>query len=191
MAEQRFSRREFLRLAGATAAGAVLASCAPQAAGPEAAGEGGPVTLDYWFCWSGRYQEIQRSICDAFEKEFPDIKVNDVAVASNIRQKLLTAVAADEAPDATACFGDLVSLAAQGAFLDITDYIAASDVIDLDALYQPRVAACKWRDKMFGFPFNCSAEVADEPGALRASRPRPGEADRDLGRAHRDLQAAR
>ncbi len=160
MAEHTFSRREFMRLAGATAAGAVLASCAPAAKQPEAPGEAGPVTLEYWFCWSGRYQEIQRTICDAFEKEFEGkIKISDVAVASNIRQKLLTAVAADQAPDVTACFGDLVSLAAQGAFLAIDDYIASSDVIDLDALYKPRVEACKWRNKMFGFPYNCSAEV--------------------------------
>lgn len=162
MSEQMvLSRREFLRLASAAAAGVALASCAPAAKTPSApAGEGGPVTLEYWFCWSGRYQEIQRGILDAFEKEFKDqIKINDVSVASNIRQKLLTAVAADEAPDATACFGDLISMAAQGAFMVIDDYIAASDVIDLDALYKPRVEACKWRGKMYGFPYNCSAEV--------------------------------
>lgn len=162
MLEQTFSRRHFLRLASATAAGAVLASCAPKAAEPGAGavtGEEGPVTLEYWFCWSGRYQEIQRSISDAFEKEFPDIKINAVGVASNIRQKLLTAVAADEAPDVTACFSDVVSFAAEGGLLAIDDYIAASEVIDLDALYQPRVEACKWRDKMYGFPYNCSAEV--------------------------------
>jgi len=72
MAEHSFSRRDFLRLASATAAGAVLASCTPKAESPAEPAASGPVNLEYWFCWSGRYQEIQRSICDAFQKEVGD-----------------------------------------------------------------------------------------------------------------------
>ena len=52
------------------------------------------MTLEYWFCWSGIYQEKQRKILDAFEKEATNIKINDVTVPANIRDKMLTAVAA-------------------------------------------------------------------------------------------------
>ena len=153
-----FSRREFLKMASATAAGAVLAACAPKGAAPSG---DGPVVLDYWFCWSGRYADIQReNVLDMFDKEFEGkIQINDLPVPSNIRQKMVTAVAAGESPDAAACFGDLVSLAAQGAFLNIDSYVEASDVIELDQVYAPRLGACRWNGSLYGFPYNCSAEL--------------------------------
>ena len=158
-ANKAFSRREFLKMASAAAAGTVLAACgAPKGAAPSG---DGPVVLEYWFCWSGRYQEIQRdNVLDLFDKEFEgEIQVHDLPVPSNIRQKLVTAVAAGESPDAAACFGDLVSLAAQGAFLNIDSYVEASDVIELDEVYEARLGACKWLGRLYGFPYNCSAEV--------------------------------
>jgi len=163
------SRRVFLRQASLVAAGGALAACVPPGApqaGPAPSAEqpapqaAGPVTLEYWFCWPGIYQEKQRQILDAFEKETEgQIKVHDLSVPSNLRDKLLTAVAAGDAPDVSACFGDLVSLAAKGAFMAIDDYAAGSKVIELDALYQPRLEACYWRQKLYGFPYNCSAEI--------------------------------
>jgi multiple sugar transport system substrate-binding protein len=158
------SRRDFLKLASTAVVGGLLASCAP-AAQPEkeeeAAPAEGPVTLEYWFCWSGIYQEIQREhVLNAFDEEFEGkIQVHDLPVPSNIRQKLLTAVAAGQSPDAAACFGDLISLAAQGAFMVIDDYVEASEVVELDEIYDARLAACRWMGKQYGFPYNCSAEL--------------------------------
>jgi len=172
MLAKRITRRDFLKLSSVAAAGAAMAACAPQPAAPapaaEPAGgaeapqaeEAGPVTLNYWFCWSGIYQEKQRAILDVFEQEFDDqIKIADLTVPSNIRDKMLTAVAADAAPDCAACFGDVVTLAAKGAFISIDDYVKASSIIKLDALYEPRVQATFWRGKQFGLPYNCSAEL--------------------------------
>jgi ABC-type glycerol-3-phosphate transport system substrate-binding protein len=168
-ATQKLNRRDFLRLASLATAGAIAAACAPAAATPapkaeeqkaEAPQATAPVTVEYWFCWPGIYQEKQRKILDTFENEIGGkIKVHDLSVPTNIRDKLLTAVAAGVSPDATACFGDIVSLAAKGAFLPIDEYVASSKIIQLDALYQARVKACYWRNKMFGFPYNCSAEI--------------------------------
>ena len=164
-AKQNLNRRDFLKLASLATAGAMLAACGPAPATEapkkeEAPQPTGPVTLEYWFCWSGIYQEKQRAILDAFEKEVEGkIKLHDLTVASNIRDKLLTAVAAGVSPDCTACFGDLVSLAAKGAFMAIDEYVAGSKVIELDAIYQARLKASTWRNKIFGFPYNCSAEI--------------------------------
>jgi multiple sugar transport system substrate-binding protein len=159
------SRRDFLKLASTAVVGTALASCEP-AAKPEETKESvpseeGPVTLEYWFCWSGLYQEIQREhVLNAFDKEFEGkIQVHDLPVPDDIRLKLLTAVAAGQSPDAAACFGDLISLAAQGAFMVIDDYVKASDVIELDELYEARLEACRWLSKQYGFPYNCSAEL--------------------------------
>ena len=169
---KKLTRREFVKLSSLVAAGATVAACAPSAppapaattapAGATAApaAEAGPVTLNYWFCWSGIYQEKQRKILDAFETEFGGkIKIADLTVPSNIRDKMLTSVAANAAPDAAACFGDIVTLAAKGCFMNIDDYVKASSVIKLDALYQPRVQATMWRGKEYGFPYNCSSEL--------------------------------
>jgi len=169
---KKLTRREFVKLSSLVAAGATVAACAPSAppapaatavpAGATAApaAEAGPVTLNYWFCWSGIYQEKQRKILDAFETEFGGkIKIADLTVPSNIRDKMLTSVAANAAPDAAACFGDIVTLAAKGAFMPIDDYVKASSIIKLDALYQPRVQATFWRGKEYGFPYNCSSEL--------------------------------
>jgi ABC-type glycerol-3-phosphate transport system substrate-binding protein len=172
MFANRITRRDFLKVSSVAAAGAAIAACAPQAAAPPPAPapaggaeapkaeEAGPVTLNYWFCWSGIYQEKQRKILDTFEQEFEGkIKIADLTVPSNIRDKMLTAVAAGASPDAAACFGDVVTLAAKGAFMSIDDYVKASSIIKLDALYKPRVEATFWRGKQYGFPYNCSAEL--------------------------------
>ena len=169
----KLSRRNFLKVSSMVAAGSALAACAPvaapaqqPAAAPQEGGAAapaevaGPVTLEYWFCWPGIYQEKQRAILDVFEEEMNDqIKINDLSIASNIRDKLLTSVAAGEAPDNAACFGDLVSLAAKGAFVPVDEYVKASSIMKLDALYQPRVQATIWRNTQYGFPYNCSAEL--------------------------------
>ncbi len=171
MESRKLSRRTFLKLGSAVGAATALAACAPTAAPTQAPAQGGeapaeapaaaagPVTLEYWFCWSGIYQDKQRAILDTFEKEAGTIKINDVTVPANIRDKMLTAVAADQSPDAAACFGDVVSLAARGGLLDISEYVKASKILQLDALYQPRVEATFWNGKQWGLPYNCSAEL--------------------------------
>jgi len=175
MTERReFTRRDFLRLSSIATASAILAACAPAAAPKPPPAEEvkekvvekpaevkEPVTLEYWFCWSGRYADIQRNyVLDPFEKQFEGrIKIHDLPVPSNIKQKLLTAVAAGEGPDVANCFGDLNSLAAEGAFMAIDDYVAASDIIELDAIYQAALKACYWRGSLYGFPYNCSSEL--------------------------------
>jgi len=174
MAGLHLTRRGFLKRASIAVGALLVASCAPKAA-PQPAGEQGgeavataapagggePVTLEYWFCWSGRYQEIQRkSVLDVFEQENGGkIKIHDLSVPSEIDQKLLTAVAAGNAPDVANCFGDLISLGSKGAFLVINDYVANSKIADMKLLYPPAVGAAVWQGKQYGFPYNCSSEM--------------------------------
>ena len=172
MAEKHgLTRRSFLKRSAAVLGTALIAGCAPKAApgekptqapaGATAPSAGEAVTLDYWFCWSGRYAEIQRQhVLDAFEKEFEGkIKINDLPVPSEIGQKLLTAVAAGNPPDAANCFGSLIPMGAKGAFMIINEYVAASKTVDLDAIYQAALNACIWRGNQYGFPYNCSSEI--------------------------------
>ena len=171
MATLELTRRGFMKRSLAVLGTMLIAGCAPKAA-PQPGGEqataapagatgGEAVTLEYWFCWSGRYQEIQRKyVLDEFEKAFEGkIKIHDLSVPSDIGQKLLTGVAAGTAPDVANCFGDVISLGAKGAFMVINDYVANSKVADMKLLYPPAVGSVIWQGKQYGFPYNCSSEM--------------------------------
>ena len=169
-----FNRRVFLKRSLTVLGAAVVAGCTPAAPGAPQATQApvgeptaaqpaaeGAVTLDYWFCWPGRYQEIQRkNVLDEFEKAVKGaIKINDLSVADAIGQKLLTAVAAGTPPDVANCFGAVIPLGVKGAFIPLNEYVAASKTVDLKAIYPAALAACVWQGKQYGFPYNCSSEM--------------------------------
>ncbi len=172
------SRRRLLQGSSAALALATLTACgaggqpaATQAPGTEATTAGGDaptsapagevVTLNYWVCWPGEYAEHERkAILDLYEQKTGGaVKIEHLAVPSDVAQKLLTAVAAGEPPDVATCFGALIPLAAKGAFIPIDEYVAASTYIDLDDLYPAPLAATRWQGKQYGFPYNCSCEM--------------------------------
>lgn len=163
------TRRSFVKRSLVVLGTSLLAACAPKGGegpakptqAPAGTGAGEAVTLDYWFCWSGRYAEIQRKfVLDEFEKEFGGkIKINDLPVPSEITQKLLTAVAAGTPPDVANCFGALISLGVKGAFIPINEYVAASKTVNLDAIYPAALKSCIWKGVQYGFPYNCSSEM--------------------------------
>jgi len=174
------TRRGFLRASAVSLAAGAIAACGatpqatsapaatsaptPEAAGPTVApaGDSGEaVTLKYWVCWPGEYAEHERkNILDLFEQEMGGkIKIDHLAVPSDIGQKLLTAVAAGEPPDVATCFGALIPLAAKGAFMVLDDYLAGPTIVKLDDLYPAALAATEWKGKRYGLPYNCSCEV--------------------------------
>ena len=96
------SRRTFLRLTGTTAAGLALAACAPAAA-PEAGGAAGEdvTNLIAWFTDRLTINRMtEETAIPEFEAANQGIKVEMQFVPeSELQQKLLTAKAADNAPD--------------------------------------------------------------------------------------------
>jgi len=167
----RRSRRDVLRLGGLVAGSAVLAACGGTASTPapaattagEAAAETpaaastGPVTIAYWHLWSGRYAEIQQSIVDTFMGEQDQIKVDVLPVPSNIRDKILTAVAAGQPPD-VATNGDCQTMAVAGALTDISPFVEARGT-DLTAIYPILLEGTMWNGKQWGFPANAGVEA--------------------------------
>lgn len=65
----------------------------------------------------------------------------------------LRAVATGTAPDLIAIDNpDHAAFASRGAFLDITDMVAGSDVIDADAIFPGPRASLTWDGRMYGIP---------------------------------------
>ncbi len=107
--KKKFSRRQFLSMAGTVTAGTVLAACAPsgpgaetgaQQAGAEAPGEE-TIELIAWFTDRRSINQMtEEEAKPDFEAQNPGIIVNVQFVPeSEIQQKLLTSNAAGNAPD--------------------------------------------------------------------------------------------
>jgi len=161
---RRPSRRDVLRLGGLAAGSAVLAACGgtaapatPAGAGTPGAAGSGPTTITYWHLWSGRYAEIQQKLVDAFMASQDKIKVEVLPVPSNIREKILTSVAAGQPPD-VATNGDCQTMATAGALTDITPLVEKRGT-DLTAIYPILLEGTKWNAKQWGFPANAGVEA--------------------------------
>lgn len=78
---------------------------------------------------------------------YREIQFDDVVTES------MRAFATGKAPDIIAVDNPEHALfAARGAFLDITDMVAASKVIDADAYFPGPLASVSWEDKLYGVP---------------------------------------
>ena len=159
----RFTRRSILRVAGMATVGVALAGCGATPAPAQPAGEtpkaaGAPSgKITYWHLWSGRYAEIQQKLVDAFMAEQADIKVEVLPVPSNIREKILTSVAAGQPPDA-ATNGDCQTMATAGALTDLTPFVEKR-ATDVAAIYPILMEGTKWNGKQWGFPANAGVEA--------------------------------
>ena len=104
--KQLHTRRDFLRMMGASGAVIALAACtppAPPSAGPAAAAGGaassGQAFLNYWTGWSGfEFDELQRQVDKFNEANKDKIFVNMTTVFGQY-DKVLTAIAGGNPPD--------------------------------------------------------------------------------------------
>ena len=129
--KQLHTRRDFLRMMGASGAVIALAACtppAPPSAGPAAAAGGaassGQAFLNYWTGWSGfEFDELQRQVDKFNEANKDKIFVNMTTVFGQY-DKVLTAIAGGNPPDVVSAvwLHQLVSMAARKGLQPLTDY---------------------------------------------------------------------
>src|SRR5579875_4045719 len=123
--------------ASLTLAAAMIAPMATAGAtAPRYAGGIAPTTLTVWMdAPTGGYPDQQPSVA-AFEKLYPQIKVNIVDVPNaGYNQKVQTALAGGQAPDVWLWFG-AVDEFARGNIQDLTPYIKR-DHLDTNQWFQP------------------------------------------------------
>ncbi|MBD8065243.1 sugar ABC transporter substrate-binding protein [Devosia sp. PTR5] len=129
-----------------------VAFAAMAIAGPSVAQE--PVTITVWSIDGAN----QAGPSDTFSKEFneqsTDIKVEYRTLKfDEIVNETLRAYATGSAPDIVSLDNpDFALFSSRGAFLDITDMVKNSDVINADAYFEGPLNSVTWDGKLYGVP---------------------------------------
>ncbi len=182
------TRRAFARgtaaLAAAGGAG-VLAACGAQAqpgassttGASSATTAGQPVTLDLWHSWGtvGGGGLAMLDQIEEYKRRFPNVTVVNTADAN--KQKFITALASDTAPDLFKLQGEeMIEFAEQGALLALDDFIKR-DRWDMKQYFDFVVAHTSHKGKVFSIThhpdvraFFWSKKAFQENG-LTADRP--------------------
>jgi multiple sugar transport system substrate-binding protein len=196
MESNRLTRRDFLRMGALTAAGAALAACAPPAtpqvvketvvvpevvketvvvpgeevvvtavpAAPE------PVTLRAAMWDSVEVEPMETEILDAFYAEFPHITVNIEFNPEAYDDKLITGLAAGNAPDVF-LWWNYPKLVALGGLEDLTAYLEGPRGVDVSMYYPEVLTPARVGHGLYGLPkdftpraFFYSKQLFDEAG---------------------------
>ena len=151
----RFSRRDFLMMAGAGTAAAVLAACAPAApkateemkeepAATDAPAAAEPAKIVFSsYTWSG-YEAAMQDIIASFMDENPGIEVEGQFVPDDYWTKVQTQIAGGTAPDVgIADYGHIVQYAKTGVLLSVSELVDSSGFPVGDML-EGAVAQYRW-----------------------------------------------
>ncbi len=169
----KLTRRGFLGLAAASASLAALSACAGAAPADSAAGEPAEegVTVNFWIFWGQPGRIADQIMADP---SLPDYMGNNTlefrtAVAQEAR---LAAVAAGTPPDIGA-LGNYLDFMARGVVIDLSDYIAASNIINEEDFIEANWAMIQYQGVPYGVPaiegfvrrgFNWNAKLVEEAG---------------------------
>jgi multiple sugar transport system substrate-binding protein len=120
----KFSRRDFLKIAGLTAAGTALASCGLN----PAAKESGPVQLVYQDWRTDWFPGMAQEMLNEFHATHPNIRVFYTPDPENLEQKMPEDMEAGTAADVFAgCCNFFPAWAQKGYTLDLRKYVADLD----------------------------------------------------------------
>ena len=160
------SRREFLRLTSIGAGTVALAACAPVAT-PSGAGDGETMeaTTIIYLSQGGNEAAVNRyqPLIDAFHEENSDVRIEmqlEPGGAIDVQTKLLTLIAAGEAPDAY--WAHSYTNAGQSKRdiqLDVSDFVAADDEINPEDFLPAAWADFHVDGKQVGFPRETTSTV--------------------------------
>ena len=155
MQTQRFSRRQFLSLAGATGSAALLAACAPVApaadSGDGAAAEPVTVSVQSGWCTSDDCDIWTPSI-EMFNEKYPNITIDMIRIGVN-PEDTMTAVAGGTAPDVYHRYiGGFAELMARGVMLPLDDLIAGDEDFDPDIYLGTQWDNGRWDGVTYGIP---------------------------------------
>lgn len=161
------SRRKFLQMSAMVGGGLVLAACAAPAAAP--GGEAGDaastdaLTISWWngFSTDSVKQVVPQIIAD-FEAQNPGIKVEyelsgGPPGGGQLMEVLLSRIAAGNPPDSVTIWTAPSEFGAQGALLELDDFMASASTATPDAFYAGPLNSCRWDGKIYGLPASAGA----------------------------------
>jgi len=162
MPTQRLNRRDFLRATAGVSGLLFLAACVPatqpgaaqpaEQAAAAPAGAEGKTTIQWWHGWGGMTGiAAMQAVADAFNAQSEDIFVERLQV-EDVHQKYLTAIAGGTPPDCEIGNLNYSEFWARDVLLQLDDWMAASDVIQLDDIIQAALDGGKWEGKTYGVP---------------------------------------
>ena len=130
---------------------------APSAGGNQTTTASGQkvVELTMWQQWgNGHEKEVLDSIIKDFEKENPNIKINEIAFKAEDNPKILTSIAGGNPPDildlqTTAVIGEW---AAKGALTPLNEYIDR-DKVDKNKFIPASWNSVTYKDQIYAMPF--------------------------------------
>lgn len=167
MPNQSWTRRHFLRFAGATMSAAALAACVPAAPASQAPGEGAAaekteVVWTFWGTEDPAFIENQRKLAQPFMDAHPDIIVEPVPTSDRYNEKMLTMLAAGSKADSVKVSSDfLARFVAEGVLRPLDEIVEADPNFKLDEFYPYTLAQnCQIHNgKLYGLPNGESARV--------------------------------
>ncbi len=164
----RYSRRQFLQLAGMAGGSALLAACAVPGATPNDEGGGDTengVTIAWWNSYSTEtVQQIAPEIISDFEALHPEITV-DYEISGGppgggaLVEVLLSRIAAGNPPETVTIFDPPSQYGALGSLVAIDDLMAAAETATSDAFYEGVLNTCKWQGNTYGLPASAACSV--------------------------------
>jgi ABC-type glycerol-3-phosphate transport system substrate-binding protein len=102
------------------------------------------------------YAEGWQSLADQFHEIHPNITIEFVDVPfENMHDTLLTQVAANNPPDTAYVDASIVGeFSSRGALVNLDEYIAQSEAIDLNDYVPAFVQSAQWEGSMYGLPID-------------------------------------
>ncbi|SFE06315.1 multiple sugar transport system substrate-binding protein [Paenibacillus catalpae] len=96
-------------------------------------------------------RKVFEAVLDEFQKANPNIKVKFIHIPNDYTTKMNTMIAGNSAPDVIfTSDGDFPRWVKQGAFLDITQYVEASDKLDLNDMWEGGLNRYRYDGKITG-----------------------------------------
>ena len=145
-------RRRFLIGAAGLAGG--LAWGVPGLPGARAATPDLRGTVRWWHVWDGARQKLTEELVAGFQKEFPNVRVDNTLIANQaLIEKYTTAIAGGDPPSLIMLrSSESPALAARNALQPLDDWIARDKVPTSQIFYPEELRTMAWRGRTVGFP---------------------------------------
>ena len=169
MKNHKISRRDFLRTAFLAGSALYLGACtptvtpsavpttepvkpteAPEETQPTPAPQQGPVTISFWYYWSGIWGDACTTVANSFMKANPDVKVEPTSTNA-AWEKILAAFAAATPPNVLLDCSQS-QLSPRNQLMALDPMIATSSIIKKDNYYPAWWSSFAWQDKQYGLP---------------------------------------